>query len=202
MTNIDCMSKQRDHFTNKCLCSQRYGFSSSRIWMCELNHKEDWALKNWCFWTVVLEKTLESPLNSKEIKPIKLVWLIKENQPWVFNGRTDTEAEAPVPWPPILLLRTDLLGKTLMLERLKQEEKKMTEDKIIRQHHQLNRLEFEQTLEDSEGQGILACCSLWCCKELYKTEETEQQQHIVLKLVPPSLKGFYHFCTFIKLTFW
>ena len=77
-----------------------------------------------------------------------------------------------------------------MLERLKQEEKEMTEDKIIRQHHQLNRLEFEQTLEDSEGQGILACCSLRCCKELYKTEETEQQQQIVLKLVPPSLKGF------------
>ena len=95
------------------------------------------------------------------------------------------------------LAAADLIEKTLMLERLRQEEKRMTEDTIIRQHHQLNSLEFEQTLEHSEGQGILACWSLWCCKEDWrdcckedKTKETEEQQHIVLKLVPSSLKGF------------
>ena len=113
----------------------------------------------------MLEKTLESPLNSKEIKPVNH----KGNQPWIFHGRADTEAEAPILWPPILLQSADLLGKTLMLERLRQEEKRMTEDEVIRQHHQLNRLEFEQTLEDSEGQGTPACCSLRGCKELDKT---------------------------------
>ena len=87
------IKKQRHHFANKGLSSQSYGFSSSHVWMWELDHKEGWALKNWCFWTVVLEKTLESPLDSK-IKPVNP----KGNQPWIFIGRTD--AEAPIIWPP------------------------------------------------------------------------------------------------------
>ena len=88
------IKKQRHYFANKCLYSQSYGFSSSHVRLWELDHKEGWALKNWCFWTAVLEKTLESPLHSKEIKPANP----KENQPWTFIRKTD--AEAPILWPP------------------------------------------------------------------------------------------------------
>ena len=93
-----CIKKQRHHFSNKGLSSESYGFSSSHVWMWELDHKEGWVLRNWCFWNVVLEKTLESPLDCKEIKPVNS----KGNQPWIFTGRTDAEAEAeaPVLWPP------------------------------------------------------------------------------------------------------
>ena len=85
------IKKQRQYFTNKFPSSQSYGFSSSHVWMWELVYKESWMLKNWCFWTVVLEKTLESPLDNKEIKPVNP----KGSQPWIFIGRTDVEAEAP-----------------------------------------------------------------------------------------------------------
>ena len=88
------IKKQRHYFVNKDLSSQGYGFSSSHVWMWELDYKESWTLKNWCFWTVVLEKTLESPLDCKEIKPVNP----KENQPWICPLRTD--AEAPILWPP------------------------------------------------------------------------------------------------------
>ena len=94
MTNLDCIKKQRHHFADKGLYSQSYGFYSSHIWMWEVDHKEGWALKKWCFWTVVLEKTLESPLDSKEIKPVSP----KGNQPWIFIGRTDAETEVPMLW--------------------------------------------------------------------------------------------------------
>ena len=90
------IKKQRHYFANNGLFSQGYGFFSSHVWMWELDHKESWALKNWCFWTVVLEKTLESPLDCKEIQPV----LPKGDQSWVFIGRTDVEAEAPILWPP------------------------------------------------------------------------------------------------------
>ena len=87
------IKKQRHYFANKGLSSQRYGFSSNHVWMWELDYKESWALKNWCFWTVVLEKTVESPLDWEEIHP-------KGDQSWVFIGRTDAEAETPILWPP------------------------------------------------------------------------------------------------------
>ena len=87
-----CNKKQRHYFANKGPHGQSYGFSSSHVWMWELDYKESWALKNWCFWTVVLEKTLENPLESKEIKPVNP----KGNQPWIFIGRT----EVPILWPP------------------------------------------------------------------------------------------------------
>ena len=90
------IKRQGHYFANKGPSSQSYGFSSSQVWMWELDLKEDWAMKNWWFWTVVLEKTLESPLDCKEIKPVNP----KENQPWIFIGRTDAEAENPVLWPP------------------------------------------------------------------------------------------------------
>ena len=90
------IKNQRRYFANKGLSSQGYGFSSSHVWIWELDSKESWALKNWCFWTVVLEKTLESPLDCKEIQPVHP----KGNQSWIFIGRTDVEAETPLPWPP------------------------------------------------------------------------------------------------------
>ena len=97
MTNLDSILKSRDiTFTNKGPSSQSYGFSSSHIWMWELDYKESWVPKNWCFWTVVLGKTLESPLDCKEIKPVNS----KGKQPWIFIGRTDTKAEAPILWLP------------------------------------------------------------------------------------------------------
>ena len=90
------IKKQRRYFANKGLSSQSYGFSSSHVYMWELDHKEGWAPKNWCYQIVVLEKTLESPLGCKEIKPLNP----KGNKPWIFIGRTDAEAEAPILWPP------------------------------------------------------------------------------------------------------
>ena len=92
MTNLDSVFKSRHHFADKGLSSQNYGFSSSHVRMWELDHKEGWALKNWCFRTVTLEKTLESPLESKEIKPVHP----KENQPWMFIEGSDAEAETPI----------------------------------------------------------------------------------------------------------
>ena len=100
---------QRHYFVNKGPSSQGYVFSSSHVWMWELDCEESWALKNWCFWTMVLEKILESPLDCKEIQPVHP----KGNQSWIFTGRTNVEAKTPTFWP--LMQRTDSLGKTLML---------------------------------------------------------------------------------------
>ena len=107
------IKKQRHYFANKGPSSQRYGFSSSHEWMWKLDHKESWVLKNWCFWTVVLEKTLETPLDCKEIQPVHP----KGNQSWIFIGRTDAEAEAPILGH--LMWRADSLGKILMLGKIK-----------------------------------------------------------------------------------
>ena len=95
MANLDSIKKQRHYIANKGPSSQGYGFSCGHVWMWELDYKESWALKNWCFWTVVLEKTLESPLDCKEIQPVH-----PKGQSWVFIGRTDVEAETPILWPP------------------------------------------------------------------------------------------------------
>ena len=131
--------------------SQGYGFSSSHVWMWELNYKESWAPKNWCFWTVVLEKTLESPLDCKEIQPVHP----KGNQSWIFIGRTDVEAETPILWPPNatnrLIWKDPDAGKDW-----RQEEKGMTEVKMVGWHHWLKGHEFEQTLGVGDGQGGLA----------------------------------------------
>ena len=103
------IKKQRHYFANRDLSGQAYGFSSGQVWMWELDSEESWVLKNWCFWTVVLEKTLESPLDCKEIQPVHP----KGDQSWVFTGRTDAKAETPILWQ--LMQRTDSLEKTLML---------------------------------------------------------------------------------------
>jgi len=134
--------------------------------MWELDHKQDWMPKNWCFCTVVLEKTLESSLNNEEIKPVNP----KGNQSWIFIGRIDAEAEAPVLWLPDAKSR--LIGKDPDARKdWRQEEKGMTEDEIVGWHHQLNRNEFEHAPGDGERQGNLACCSPWGCKELDMTEQ-------------------------------
>ena len=133
------------------------------IEMWELDHKEGWAPKNWCFWTVVSEKTLESPLDCKEIQPVHP----KGNQSWIFTGRTD--AEAPILWPPDVknqLIRKDPdAGKDW-----RQEEKGTTEDEMVGWHHRLNGHEFEQAPGDDDGQGSLTCCSPWGCKVSDTTE--------------------------------
>ena len=152
--------KQRHYFANKSLSSQSYGFSSSHVWMWELDYKESWGQKNWCFWTVVLEKTLESSLDSKKIQPIHP----KGNQSWIFIGRTDAEAEAPILWPPDV--KNWLLGKDPDAGKdWRQEEKGMTEDEMAGWHHWLNGHEFEQTLGDNGGQRSLVWYSQWGHKE-------------------------------------
>ena len=124
------------------------------MYECELGHKEGWALKNWCLWTMVLEKTLESPLDSKEIKPVNP----EGNQPWIFFGRTDAEAEAPILWSPDA--KSQLIGKDSDAGKdWGQDEKWVTGDEMVGWHHRLNGHEFEQTQGDSEGQGSLAFCS-------------------------------------------
>ena len=133
--------------------------------MWELDHKVSWAPKNWCFWTVVLEKTLKSPLDCKEILPVHP----KGNQSWIFIGRTDAEAEAPILWP--LDAKTWLIRKDPYVGKdWRQEEKGMTEDELVGWHHQLNVHEFEQALGVSDVQESLVCCSPWGCKESDTTE--------------------------------
>ena len=118
------IKEQRHYFANKSLSRQGYGFSSSHVWMWELDYKEGWAPKNWCFWTVVLEKTLENPLDFKEIQPVNP----KGNQSWIFIGRADAEAEIPILWPPDV--KNWLLGKDPHAGKdWRQEEKGTAEEK-------------------------------------------------------------------------
>ena len=154
-----------NYFADKGPSSQSYDFSSSHLWMWKLDQKESWALKNWCFWTVVLEKTLKSPLDCRESQPVNP----KGNQSWMFIGSTDAEAETPVLWPPDVknwLIRKDPdAGKDWW-----QEEKGLTEDEMVRWHHWLNGCEFEQALAIGDRQGSLAWWNPWGCKELDTTE--------------------------------
>ena len=144
--------------------SQNYVFfSSSHVWMWELDPKESWALKNWCFWTVVLEKTWD-PLDCKAIKPVNP----KGNQSWMFIGRTDTEAEVSILWPPDA--RSWLIGKDPDAGQDWGQEKGTTEDEMVGWHHQLEGHEFEQALGVGDGQGKLECCSPWGSKESDTTE--------------------------------
>ena len=133
--------------------------------MWELDYKESWALKNWYFWTVVLEQTLESSLDCEEIQPV----LPKGDQSWVFIGRTDVEAETPILWPPHA--KSWLIGKDSEAGRdWGQEEKGTTEDEMAGWHHRLEGREFEWTPGVGDGQGSLTCCSSWGHKESDMTE--------------------------------
>ena len=139
--------------------SQSYGFPSSHVWVWQFDHKEGWARKNWSFQTVVLEKTLESPLDSKEINPVPP----KGNQPWIFIGRTGAEAETPILWPPNS--KNCLTGKDPDTGKdWEQEKKQVTEDEMVGWHHRLKGHEFEQAPGAGEGQGSLVGCSPWGSK--------------------------------------
>ena len=159
------IKKQKTYFANKGLSSQSYGFSSSHVWMWELGYKESWVPKNWCFWTVVLEKTLESPLNCKKIQSVHP----KGDQSWVFIGMTDVEAETSKLWPPDA--KSWLIGKDPGAGRdWGKEEKGTTEDEMVGWHHRHNGHEFGWAPGVGDGQGGLACCSLWG----HKSDVTEQ----------------------------
>ena len=159
------IKKQRHLFANKALYSQSYGFSSSHVWIRELDCKKGWVQKNWCFHIIVLKKTLESPLDCKKIKAVNL----KGNQSWILIGRTDAEAEAPILWLPDV--KSWLIEKDPDVEKnCRQKDKGPAEDEMIGWHHQHNGHEFEQTQGDNEGQGSLECCSPWGHKESDMTE--------------------------------
>ena len=168
MANLDShIKKQRHHFADKGPYSQSYGFSDTHVMVWMLDHKEGWVSKNWCFQIVVLEKTLESPSDCKEIKEIQPV-NSKGNQPWIVIGRINAKAKAPILWPPGV--KSWLIGKDPDAGKgWRQKEKRAAEDEIVRWHHWLNGHEFEQTPRYSEGQGNLVCCSSWGRKELDTT---------------------------------
>ena len=170
------IKKQRHYFANKGPSSQGYGFPSGHVWMWELEYEESRVPKNWCFWTVVLEKTLESPLDCKEIQPVHP----KGDQSCVFIGGTDFEAETPMLWPPDA--KSWLIGKDSDAGRdWGQEEKGTTVDEMAGWHHRLEGRESEWTPGVSDGQGGLACCDSWGCKELDTTEWLNWTELRVLK---------------------
>ena len=146
------IKKQRLYFSYKGPYSQSYGFSSSHVWMWELDRKEGWTLKNWCFWTVVLEKTLESPLDSKEIKPVNP----KGNQTW--NSLERLILKLKLQYFGYLMQRADSLKKTLLLGKIEGRRRRRWQDEMVGWHHQLDGHELAQTPGDSEGQGSLAFC--------------------------------------------
>ena len=154
---------------------------------CELDHKESWAWKNWCFWTVVLEKTLESPLDCKEIQPVHP----KGNQSWMFTERTDAKAEIPILWLPDV--KNWLIGKDPDNGKdWRQQEKETSEDEIVRWHHRLDGHDFEQAPGVGDGQISLACCSLWGHKEWDRTEQLNWTSHFWTKF------AYIWLCSFLK----
>ena len=152
ITNLDSIliKKQRHHFANKGLYRQSYIFCSSHVWIWELDYKEGWMPKNWCFGTVMLQKTLESQMDCKERKLVNP----KGNQPWIFNGKTNVEA--PILW--LSVSKSWLIGKDADVGKgWRQEEEEATQEEIVGWYHQLNGHEFEQTPGDSGGQRSLVC---------------------------------------------
>ena len=163
--------------------------------MWELDHEEGWALKNWCFQIVVLEKTLESPLDCKEIKLVNP----KGNQSWIFIERTDAEAEVPILWPPEA--KSQLTGEDCHARKeWGQEKKGVTEDEMVGWYHWLKGHEFEQVLGDSEGQGSLVCCSPWSLKESDTTLQLSNNNsklpcrlHWILRLYIIQYRWFFNY---------
>ena len=183
------IKKQRYYFVNKGLSGQSYGFSSGHVWMWELDYKESWAPKNWCFWTVVLEKTLEYPLNWKVIQPVNP----KGNQSWIFIGRIDAEDETPILWPPDenwLIWNDPDAGKDWRWE------KGTTEDDMVGWYHWLNGHEFEDPAGVCDGQGGLACFSPWGHKESDTTEQLNWTE-----LNPSSQKSLYTLLHLVLISF-
>ena len=165
MTNLDSILKSRDIIT----LPTKLGLVKAMVFLVVMYGCQSWTIKKaeyHSFWTVVLEKTLESPLDCKEIQPVHP----KGNQSWMSIGRTDVDAETPILWPPHA--KSWLIGKDPDAgKHWRQEEKGTTEDKMVGWHHRLNGHEFEWTLGDGEGQGSLECCSPWGYKELDMTEQ-------------------------------
>ena len=195
MTNLDSiLKKQRHCFANKGPSSQGYGFSSGHVWMWELNYKESWVLKNWCFWTVVLGKTLESPVDCKEIQPVH-----PKDQSWVFTGRTDVEAETLILWPPDakswLIWKDPDAGKDWG-----QEKKGTTEDEMVGWHHRLNGHGFGWTPGVGDRQGGLACCGSWGRKESDMTERLNWTDNNIFNNHVQLLKDFVQYtkCKMVK----
>ena len=155
--------------------------------MWELDCEESWVLKNWCFWTVVLEKTLESPLDCKEIQPVHP----KGDQSWMFIGRTDAEAETPILWPPHA--KSWLIGKDPDAGRAWGQEKGTTEDEMAGWHHLLNAHEFGWTLGVGDGQGGLACCNSWGRKESDMTERLNWKTPGKVNIDFPCARSFPYF---------
>ena len=155
--------------------------------MWELDYKESWAPKNWCLWTVVLEKTLESPLDCKEIKPV----IPKGKQPWIFIGKTDAEAETLIFWPPDA--KNWCIGKDLDAGKDWRWEKGTTEDEMVGWHHHFNGHEVEQAPGVDDGQGSLACCSPWGLKQ---SETTEWLNWREKEQPPPKNMKFFQQTTF------
>jgi len=173
--------------------SQGYGFSSSDVWMWELVCEESWVLKNWCFWTVVLEKTPESPLDCKEIQLVHSEW----DQSWIFTERTDAEAETPKLWLPDV--KKWLIGKDPDAGKdWRSEEKGITEDEMVGWHHWLDGHEFEQASGVGDGLGSLACHGLWGRKESDMTEQLNWL--MVYSSLPSTLSTVgYGFCSPVPL---
>ena len=161
MTKLDSILKSRAITLPTNVCLVKAMVFPVFIYECEqLDHKEGWVPKNWCFLIVVLKKILESPVVCNETKPVNP----KGNQLWIFPGVVDAKAEAPISWPPDSKCR--LTGKYPDTGKdRRQKEKRVTEDEMVRWHHQLSGHEFEETLGDSEGQGSLVCCNTWGLKE-------------------------------------
>ena len=189
------IKKQRHYFANKGTSSQSYVFSISHIWMWELDYKASWMLKTWYFWTVVLEKTLESLLAWKEIQPIHP----KGNQPRIFIGRTGTAAETQILWPPDV--KNWLLGKDPDAGKdWRWEEKVTTEDEMVGRYHWLDEHEFEQASGVDDGQGSLACCSPWGGNESDMTKWlnwTELKTFVMKKYWTFSIVFFFVFAEII-----
>ena len=157
------IQKQRHYFANKGLSSQGYGVSSGHVWMWELDCEESWVPKNWCFWTVVLEKTLESPLDCKEIQPVHS----EGDQPWDFFGKND--AKLKLQYFGHLMRRADSLEKTLMLGGIGGR-RRTTQDEMAGWHHGLDERDSEWIPGVGDGQGGLACCDSLGHKESDTTE--------------------------------
>ena len=158
------IKKQIQYFANKGPSSQSYGFSNDHVWMWKLEYKKYWALKNWCFWIVMLGKTCERPLDFKQIQSV----YPKGNQSWIFIGRTDVKLKL-ILWPPdaknCLIWKDPYAGKVFRWE-----EKGTTEDEMVGRHHWLNRHEIQYVPRIGDEQGSLACCSPWGPKESDMTE--------------------------------
>ena len=188
MTNLESIFKSRDITLPTKVRLVKAMVFPVVMFGCELDCEEGWVLENWCFWTVVLEKTLESPLDYKEIQTVHS----KGDQSWVFFGRNDAKAETPVLWPPDV--KSWLIGKDPDAVRdWGQEEKETTEDEVAGWHHRLDGCEFEWTPGVGDGQGGLACCNSCGCRESDMTEQLNGTELICEKYAASVSEDFFFF---------